>query len=48
MPLESGIMPRINNVEETMRKGETSKMRRSARCGTMCSLTRNFMPSATF
>ena len=41
-------MPRISKVDETIRKGDTSKMRRSARCGTMCSLTRNFMPSATF
>ena len=48
MPLESGIIPRMRSVVETMRKGDTSKMSLSARRGTMCSLMRNFIPSATF
>ena len=38
----------MRSVVETIRNGETSKMSLSARRGTMCSLTRNFIPSATF
>ena len=48
MPLDNGIIPRIMSVVETIRNGETSKMSLSARRGTMCSLMRNFIPSATF
>ena len=48
IPLDNGIIPRINSVDETIKNGDTSKINLSARCGTMCSLTRNFIPSATF
>ena len=48
MPLESGIIPRIIIVEEITKNGANSKIILSARLGTICSLVRNFIPSAIF
>ena len=48
IPPESGIIPKIIIVDEITRNGASSKITLSARVGTMCSLIKNFIPSARF